>query len=95
MICLGKSLIHAIAQYASDEIEKKALLELAAESGQAKYTSWVKDQSLILLEILEAYPSCKPPLGHMLELLPRLMPRYYSISSSLSVCILVSSEQLW
>lgn len=32
--------------------------------------------------ILEDLPSLKPPLDHLCELLPRLHPRYYSISSS-------------
>merc|ERR1712165_237380 len=32
--------------------------------------------------ILSDLPSCKPPVDHVLELLPRLQPRFYSIASS-------------
>ena len=32
--------------------------------------------------ILEDLPTCKPPVDHILELLPRLQPRFYSIASS-------------
>ena len=32
--------------------------------------------------MLEALPSVAVPVGHLLELLPALAPRYYSISSS-------------
>lgn len=31
---------------------------------------------------MEDIKSCKPPIDHICELLPRLQPRYYSISSS-------------
>lgn len=35
-----------------------------------------------MLQVLEAFPSTTPPIDLLLELLPRLQPRYYSISSS-------------
>lgn len=35
-----------------------------------------------IIDVLADLPSCKPPMDHLLELLPRLQPRYYSISSS-------------
>lgn len=35
-----------------------------------------------ILDILEHFNTCKPPLDLLLELLPRLQARYYSISSS-------------
>jgi sulfite reductase alpha subunit-like flavoprotein len=36
----------------------------------------------IYLYILQRYPTCKPPIAHILELLPPLTARDYSISSS-------------
>ena len=35
-----------------------------------------------IVTVLEDLPSFKPPLDYLLELLPRLQARYYSISSS-------------
>ncbi len=35
-----------------------------------------------LLEVLERYPSCRPPLAHVLEHVPPQRERYYSIASS-------------
>ena len=35
-----------------------------------------------LLQVLEDVPSCQPQIGHLLELIPRLQVRYYSIASS-------------
>ncbi len=41
------------------------------------------------MSVLEDLPSFKPPLDYLLELLPKLQARYYSISSSpkVSVCV--------
>ena len=44
----------------------------------------MKDKRTIVA-VLEDLPSFKPPLDHLLELLPRLQARYYSISSSSKV----------
>ena len=38
-----------------------------------------------LTHVLEDLPSCKPAIDHVLELLPRLQPRFYSIASSSKV----------
>jgi NADPH-ferrihemoprotein reductase len=35
-----------------------------------------------LITLLDRFTSLKPPIDHVLELLPRLQARYYSISSS-------------
>lgn len=38
-----------------------------------------------ILAILQDYPSLRPPIDHLCELLPRLQARYYSIASSSKV----------
>jgi NADPH-ferrihemoprotein reductase len=46
------------------------------------YNTLIKQDQRDVLELLELFPSCKPSLAHFLPLLPKLQPRYYSISSS-------------
>jgi len=82
-----KSVLGAIAQYATEPTEQQRLRVLASTDESSlppneQYARWVKEDRRTIGEILEAFPSLRPPLGHMLDLLPDLAPRYYSISSS-------------
>ena len=49
---------------------------------QQEYREWVVGDRRTVVAVLEDLPSFQPPLDHLLELLPRLQARYYSISSS-------------
>nr|AQR00227.1 NADPH-cytochrome P450 reductase [Cnaphalocrocis medinalis] len=77
-------IMRELAEYCSDEEDKKKLLLMATNSqeGKALYQSFVVDACRNIVHILEDIKSCKPPLDHLCELLPGLQPRYYSISSS-------------
>jgi len=77
-------IISELAKYTSDP-EEKSKLELMASTtaeGKASYQTWVVDGCRHIGHILSDLPSCKPPIDHVLELLPRLQPRFYSIASS-------------
>eukprot|EP01104_Vermistella_antarctica_P013234 TRINITY_DN3976_c0_g4_i1.p1 TRINITY_DN3976_c0_g4~~TRINITY_DN3976_c0_g4_i1.p1 ORF type:complete len:697 (-),score=186.72 TRINITY_DN3976_c0_g4_i1:98-2068(-) len=81
-----KSVIQSLAHYATDEAEKKALMELASNAdpkGVTRYHEWILNDHCTVLEVLNAYKSIDLPIDILLEILPRLNPRYYSISSSL------------
>ncbi|KAH8283641.1 hypothetical protein KR018_010329 [Drosophila ironensis] len=77
-------ILKELAEYCTDEKEKELLRSMASISpeGKEKYQSWIQDACRNIVHILEDIKSCRPPLDHVCELLPRLQPRYYSISSS-------------
>ncbi|KAK3751514.1 hypothetical protein QZH41_019091, partial [Actinostola sp. cb2023] len=76
--------LRELAEYAKDEKEKEFLMNISdtTEEAKHKYNDWVVKSHRHIVAVLEDLPSLRPPLGHILELLPRLQCRYYSISSS-------------
>ncbi|KAK7088147.1 NADPH--cytochrome P450 reductase-like isoform X2 [Littorina saxatilis] len=76
--------LRELSEYASDPKEKEFLVTMAqsTEEGKNKYLDWVVKDHRNILAVLEDLPSLDPPLDHILELLPRLQARLYSISSS-------------
>ncbi|XP_076435133.1 NADPH--cytochrome P450 reductase-like [Babylonia areolata] len=76
-----------LAEYAEVPEEKEQLIKMtqANEEGKAQYLDWVVKDHRNILAILEDLPSLHPPLDHLLELMPRLQARLYSISSSSKV----------
>ena len=80
-------ILKELSVYTTDA-EQRAQLELMASTtaeGKALYQSWVVDSCRHIAHILEDMDTCKPPIDHILELLPRLQPRFYSIASSAKV----------
>ncbi|XP_016991299.1 NADPH--cytochrome P450 reductase [Drosophila rhopaloa] len=77
-------ILKELAEYCNDEKEKDLLRTMASTSpeGKEKYQSWIQDACRNVVHILEDIKSCRPSIDHICELLPRLQPRYYSISSS-------------
>lgn len=77
-------ILRELAEYCSEAEDKNKLLLMATNSqeGKSLYQSFIVEACRNIVHILEDLPSCKPPLDHICELLPRLQPRYYSISSS-------------
>uniref|UniRef100_H3HCW1 Methionine synthase reductase n=1 Tax=Phytophthora ramorum TaxID=164328 RepID=H3HCW1_PHYRM len=77
-----KTAVRALATYCSDEEQRARMLLLSSKSGANKYKAFITEQHLNFVELLHLFPSCKPPLDHLLTLLPHLMPRYYSVATS-------------
>ncbi|KAG4065484.1 hypothetical protein HA402_009045 [Bradysia odoriphaga] len=77
-------ILKELVEYCSDEKDKEFLKLISSTSveGKAQYQTWIQNASRNIVHILEDIKSCKPPIDHICELLPRLQPRYYSISSS-------------
>lgn len=73
-----------LADYATNEADKEMLKKMSSstDEGKALYSEWIIKSARSIVHVLEDLPSCKIPLDHLLEFMPRLQPRYYSISSS-------------
>lgn len=76
-----KSLLRLLAEHCGDAGEKAALLQLCSPAGKEQYAQLVAGQPS-LLQLLGRYQSCTPPLASLLDLLPALAPRMYSITTA-------------
>jgi NADPH-ferrihemoprotein reductase len=81
---LRTHVLKELVDHASDPKDKEFIIQLTSpkEEGKQLYNNWMLQAHRNLLAVLEDLPSFRPPLDYLLELLPRLQVRYYSISSS-------------
>jgi len=78
------NMLQTLAQYCTEKIHKSELMSMSSflEAGKQLYRVRIRNQRANILDILRWYPSCNPPLDHLLQILPAIQPRYYSISCS-------------
>ncbi|KPI95859.1 Methionine synthase reductase [Papilio xuthus] len=77
-----KLFLLALSRYTQDETEKKVLEYLCSKEGSISYTNYILNKNLCMLDLFEIFKTCKPPVEVILEHLPRLLPRPYSIVNS-------------
>uniref|UniRef100_A0A914WD81 Methionine synthase reductase n=1 Tax=Plectus sambesii TaxID=2011161 RepID=A0A914WD81_9BILA len=80
----GRPLLRVLADYTSNESEKRRLLELCSSQGVDEFTAFVRQAGLTIADVLHAFPSCLPPVDRLAEQLPRLIPRPYSAACAQS-----------
>ncbi|KAL7634297.1 UNVERIFIED_CONTAM: hypothetical protein RMT77_015627 [Armadillidium vulgare] len=77
-----KPFLRALVEHTSNEQEKRRLMELVSKEGSDDYNKIVRLQGLTFIDLLLLFPSCIPPVSLLVEHLSRLLPRYYSVTSS-------------
>ena len=75
-----KQLLRVLAQYAEEPNEEKILLFLSSAQGQEAFCDLRTGPHITLAQLLNAFPSSRPPLHHLMSVLNTLMPRFYSLS---------------
>lgn len=77
-----KSLLRILAEQCTDPKDKDALLLLSSNSPQGKeaYTAHILQARPSLLDLLNTHPSCTPTLDALLDALPPLQARMYSVA---------------
>ncbi|KAG0198386.1 hypothetical protein BGX28_008192 [Mortierella sp. GBA30] len=76
-----KANIRLYAEHATDLVEKQKLMFMASKQGVDQFNAF-RAQGPTFLDILHTFPSVNVPLARVIETLPPLQPRYYSITSS-------------
>lgn len=74
-------MLYMFSKYTTDPQQKSKLNRLSTTEGAAEYEEFTQ-QRPNLLEVLDMFPSCNPPLFQLLDMLSPNKPRYFSISSS-------------
>jgi len=77
-----KPLIRTLLEHTTEEEDRSKLSLLCSKEGAQEYMVKVRDSQMTLLDLLAMVPSCLPPVTLLLEQVPRLNPRPYSLSSS-------------
>lgn len=77
-----KLVLRSLIEYTDNSNEKQFLGTLSSKEGAKLYSEFTGQKSQTFLDILKLCPSCKPSLGLLLEHLPKLLPRPYSIANS-------------
>ncbi|KAF8571020.1 hypothetical protein P879_01587 [Paragonimus westermani] len=74
-----------LSYYASDEREARLLRTLGSITPESKrqYKEWILEERRNIVDVVQTMSSVNIPVDVLLESLPRLKPRFYSISSSL------------
>ncbi|KAH7115863.1 hypothetical protein B0J11DRAFT_112551 [Dendryphion nanum] len=76
-----KQLIRLMAEHADAPNERKILFYLSSAQGQAAFCDLRTTSHLTISQLLNAFPSSRPPLPALLSVLNQLMPRFYSLSN--------------
>jgi sulfite reductase alpha subunit-like flavoprotein len=85
-----------LSHFTDDEREKERLLYFSSPEGNDDFLRYSRRERRTYVEVLLDFPSLRLPLDHVLDLIPRMRPRYFSIASaqvakpeSLELCVAV------
>lgn len=79
---LKKNVLRMLSEYCQKDEEKIRLWQLCSREGAEEYQNLIKENLLSLLDLLNIFKSCKPPVEHLIQILPSLNVRSYSLCSS-------------
>lgn len=77
-----RSFFEKLSLFAADKEENEKLLELASPDGADLLYEYATREKRSYVEVMGDFQSCKVPMERLLELVPRLRPRGFSIASS-------------
>ncbi|KJZ78620.1 hypothetical protein HIM_02011 [Hirsutella minnesotensis 3608] len=80
-----KKFYEALAEFATDEAEKKRLSALGSSEGAADFKKRSEEDTLTYVDILEEFTSARPSFQDLMQIVSPLKRREYSIASAQAV----------
>jgi sulfite reductase (NADPH) flavoprotein alpha-component len=77
----SRQFYEALADFATNEQEKTALLTLTTADGATEFKRRSEVDTVTFVDILEEFPSARPPFHELVRIIPPLKRREYSIAS--------------
>lgn len=77
-----KLFLRALIDCTTDEKEKRFLEILSSKEGSKRYSEFFEGRTGTFLSLIRTFNTCFPSFVTLLECLPRLLPRPYSITTS-------------
>ena len=77
-----RSFLKSLSQFSTNIEEQEKLIELSSAEGTDLYFDYIVRAKRNYVEVLEDFRSCRPSLHWLLQMIPMLAPRKYSIASS-------------
>ncbi|KAG1708782.1 hypothetical protein DVH05_022404 [Phytophthora capsici] len=77
-----KGPLQQLAYFATDPAERAELVRLSSKDGKDEYQKWIHEDERSFVDVLEHFRSIKVSVQALLHIVPFLLPRYYTISSS-------------
>ncbi|KAL7984632.1 hypothetical protein Chor_003202 [Crotalus horridus] len=62
-----KAFLRSLVEYTTAISEKRRLQELCSKQGSSDYNSFIRDSRVSLLDLLQVFPTCKPPLSLLID----------------------------
>ncbi|KAG6854995.1 hypothetical protein C0991_005924 [Blastosporella zonata] len=80
-----KSFYTDLAPYATSSVDRHALLFIGSPEGSATYKKLSDKDNVTFVDVLKKFPTAKPGVEKLCELVGDIKPRHYSIASAQSV----------
>ena len=80
-----KSFYTDLAEYATTQVDRYALRFIGSPEGAATFKKLSEKDTVTFADVLKMYPSARPGIERLCEMIGDIKPRHYSIASSQSV----------
>lgn len=77
-----KSFYASLSKYADKREDRMALYFISSPEGSSTFKKLSEKDTVTYADVLKMYPSAKPPIAELCELVGDIAPRHYSIASS-------------